>query len=361
MRKDALAFLQALLDAPSPSGYEGPARRLWVDAMEAVADEVRVDVHGNAIATINPGGSPKVMLAGHIDEIGFQICHIDPTGFLRFRPIGGHDMRAIAGRRISIHTARGPVFGVIGKRPIHLIADRNRSTPPPKAQSFWIDAGFSNRKHAEKFIQLGDPATYTEGFSPLRDKLVVARGLDNKVGAFVVAEVLAALAKGRQGKRPAKLAAEVSAVATVQEEIGLRGAQTSAFGLSPDVGIAVDVTWATDNPGGDAREIGEVALGQGPVVVRGANANPRLFDHLTQAAHAGRIPIQIRALPRAAGNDANAIQISGAGVAAGVVGIPQRYMHTPVEICHLGDVDRAIKLLVRTLRGMNARSSFIPE
>lgn len=363
MQKDALAFLQALLDAPSPSGYEGPARRVWLGEMEAIADEVRVDVHGNAIATLNPGGSPKVMLAGHIDEIGFQVCHIEASGFLRFRPIGGHDMRAIAGRRVQIHASGGPVFGVVGKRPIHLIPDRNRSTPPPKVQDLWIDAGFGSRKQAEKSVQLGDPITYAEGFAPLRGQLAVARGFDNKVGAFVVAETLRALksgaSAGRGGKR--KLAAEVSAVATAQEEIGLRGAHTSAFGLAPDVGIAVDVTWATDNPGGEAREIGEVKLGGGPVVVRGPNANPPLFELLIKAGKAARIPLQIRALPRAAGNDANAMQISRAGVAAAVVGIPQRYMHSPVEICHLGDVERAVKLIAQTIRGMDSKTSFIPD
>ncbi len=361
MRKDALTFLQALLDAPSPSGYEGPARRIWLAKMESVADDVRVDVHGNTIATLNPGGSPKVMLAGHIDEIGFQVCHIENSGYLRFRPIGGHDLRAIAGRRVQIHGADGAVFGVIGKRPIHLIPNRNRSTPPPKVQDLWIDAGFTTRKQAEKSVQLGDPITYAEGFAPLRGQLAVARGFDNKVGAFVVAEALRALKTGAGRGRKRALAAEVSAVATAQEEIGLRGAHTSAFGLAPDVGIAVDVTWATDNPGGEAREIGEVKLGGGPVLVRGPNANPRLFEQLTKAAQSSNTPVQIRALPRAAGNDANAIQLSRAGVAAGVVGIPQRYMHSPVEICHLGDVERAVRLIAQTVLGMDARTSFIPD
>lgn len=362
LKTESLDFLRALLDAPSPSGYEGPARRVWMAALEGVADELRVDVHGNAIATLNPGGSPHVMLAGHIDEIGFQVCHIEESGFLRIRPIGGHDMRAVAARRVRIHAAEGDVFGVIGKTPIHLIPDRSRSTPPPKATELWIDAGFSSRKEAAQLISVGDPLTYDESFAPLRGELAVARAFDNKVGAFVVAEVLRRLAARRKGsKKRSNLAAQVSVVATVQEEIGLRGATTAAFGLAPDAGIAVDVTWATDNPGGDARELGECKLGAGPVLVRGPNANPPLYEILRATAHKARIATQLRALPRASGNDANAMQLSRAGVAAGIVAIPQRYMHTPVEVCHLGDIEDAINLLVAALRGLRADTSFIPS
>lgn len=356
MNKSSLTFLENLLNAPSPSGYEGPARKIWLNSLKKVADSLTVDVHGNSIATINPQGSPHIMLAGHIDELGFQICHIESSGLLRFRQIGGHDLRLLEGRRVIIHAEKESVIGVIGKKPIHLIAERNKSLPPPKIQDMWIDAGFSSKKEAEKLITIGDPATYIDDYIPLRNKLSVARGFDNKVGAFVVAEVIQRLSKLKKAFSP-----KVSAVATVQEEIGLRGAQTSAFGLNADIGIAVDVTWATDNPGGDAREIGEVKLGGGPVIVRGPNANPKLYEIFRQAAKTKKIPYQLRALPRAAGNDANAMQISRAGMAAGVVGIPLRYMHTPVEVGHLGDLDHAISLIVATIAKINKRTSFIPQ
>lgn len=355
MKKDAKDFLAALLSAPSPSGYEGPARRVWVAALEHVADSVEVDVHGNAIATLNPQGSPHVMLAGHIDELGFQICHIEASGILRFRTIGGHDLRSLTGRRVNVHTEKEAILGVIGQRPVHLMRDRNRSIAP-RVSELWIDCGFGSRKEAEKIVQVGDAATYVESFEMVRGQIAVARGFDNRVGAFIIAEALSALARNRR-----QLKARVSAVATVQEEIGIRGAKTSAFGLDPDAGIAVDVTWATDNPGGEAREIGEVKLGAGPVLVRGANINPPLYRLLRAAAKKQKIAVQSGSVPGATGTDANAIQLTRAGVAAALVSVPNRYMHSPVEMCHLGDIERSIKLLATTIRSMNADTSFIPH
>lgn len=352
MRKTARSFLEHLIEAPSPSGYEGPAREVWIDHLRDVA-QASVDVHGNAIATINPKGHPHVMLSGHIDEIGFQVCHVEESGYVRFRTIGGHDLQGMAGRRVAIHATGGPVLGVIGKKPIHLMHDRQRATKP-KASEMWIDAGFASRAAALESIEIGDPVTYIEGFARLRDKLAVARGFDNKLGAFTIAEALRLLARTKG------LAAKVTAVATVQEEIGLRGARTSAFGLRPDVGINVDVTWATDDPSADAKEIGEVKLGAGPVLGRGPNANPRLFEMLRAVARKGDIPFQVRALPAAAGNDGNAVQVTRAGVATGLVGIPLRYMHSPVEICHLGDVDAAVQLISATVASFSASTSFIP-
>ncbi|MCA9666834.1 MAG: M42 family metallopeptidase [Myxococcales bacterium] len=354
MKKDAREFLAQLLDAPSPSGYEGPARRVWLARVADVADETSVDVHGNAIATLNPGGSPRVMLAGHMDELGFQIHHIDDNGMLRFRPIGGHDMRQLTGRRVLVHTAKGAIVGVIGQRPIHLIRDR-KTHNAPKYHELWIDCGFADGKEAKRNVDIGDPATYQESFAMLRGEIAVARGFDNRAGAFVVAEVLRAL-KGAKG-----LKAQVTAVATVQEEIGLRGARTAAYGIDPEVGIAVDVTWATDNPGGEARVIGECKLGAGPVLTRGPNINPPLYDMLRTAARRGKISLQHRALPAGSGTDANAIQITRAGVATALLGVPQRYMHSPVELCHLGDLDATVRLIAGTIRQMKPTTSFIPE
>lgn len=356
MKPEMLKFFEDLLNAPSPSGFEGPARRVWCDALKDTADELRVDVHGNAIATINASGSPHVMLAGHIDEIGLQICHIDDKGFMRFRTIGGHDLRTLAGRRIYIHTASGPILGVIGQKPPHLERDLDRDRRSPQnCVEFWIDCGFGNRKQAEKLVQIGDPVTFVETFSLLRNDIAVARTMDNRVGSFVVAEVLNALKKAKG------LKAKVSSVATVQEEIGLRGAHTSTFGLAPDVGIAVDVTWATDNPSADAKMVGEAKLGSGPVLNRGANINPPLFDLMIDTAKKQKIPVQLRSAPTATGTDGNAMQISRSGVATMVIGVPNRYMHSTVEMCHLNDIENTIKLIVATIRRMDAKSSFIPQ
>ena len=354
MKDDALEFLRDMLSAPSPSGYEGPVREIWVDRVGRYADDVRVDVHGNAIATLNPEGSPHVMLAGHMDEIGFQVVHITDKGFIRFRPIGGHDIRALAGRRVEIHSKRGPILGVIGKKPVHLERDRTKS-PAQQPSAYWIDCGYGNRREAEKQIEIGDPITYVEAFSPLRGKLAVSRAFDNKVGAWVVGETLIALSRLKT------LKARVSAVATVQEEIGLRGAHTSAFGLEPDAGVAVDVTWATDDPSADANEIGEVKLGKGPVLVRGPNANAPFLALTRTAAKQAKIPYQLRAIPRGTGTDANAMQLSRAGMAVLVVGVPQRYMHSPVEIVHLGDLDACVKLIAASIRKMSSQTSFVPK
>ncbi|MCB9554641.1 MAG: M42 family metallopeptidase [Deltaproteobacteria bacterium] len=355
MKKTQLQFLSELLDAPSPSGYEGPARRVWCAALEGVADELTVDVHGNAIATLNPKGAPHVMLAGHIDEIGFLVNHIEESGLIRFQPIGGHDMRGIAGRRVWVHAASGPILGVVGKQPVHLMRNRDRSTSPPQASELWIDCGFQKKKEAADVVAIGDPITYVDSFALMRNDIAVARGFDNRVGAFVVAEVLRSL------KRAKGLRARVSAVATVQEEIGLRGATTSAFGLAPDIGIAVDVTWATDNPGGNAREVGEVKLGAGPVLSRGANINPPLLALLEAAAKKANISYQLRASGRATGTDANAIQLTRGGVATALVSIPNRYMHSPVEICHLKDIVNSIKLIADTLRTLTPKTRLIPD
>lgn len=354
MKNESKALLASLLDAPSPSGYEGPARRIWCEALSEVADEVRVDVHGNAIAALNPGGSPRIMLAGHIDELGFQICHIEESGLMRFRPIGGHDLRSVSGRRIHIHTSKGPILAVIGQTPVHLMKDRTRSIPI-RAESMWIDAGFDSRRKAEKVVQIGDPATYVDSFAEINSSVAVARGFDNRVGAFIVGETLRALASTKNLK-PA-----VFAVATVQEEIGIRGAKTSAFGLDPDVGIAVDVTWATDNPGGNAKEIGEVKLGKGPVISRGPNINHALFDLLKSTATRSKIPVQYRSIAGASGTDANAMQLTRAGLATALIGIPNRYMHSPVELCHLKDISDAIRLLTATIKRINSATDFIPH
>jgi endoglucanase len=274
---------------------------------------------------------------------------------LRFRTIGGHDLRSLSGRRVAVHAHGGPVFGVIGQRPVHLVRDRNRSAPPPQAHDLWIDCGFAGHKEAVKLIEIGDPVTYIEGFQLLRNKLAVARGFDNRVGAFIVAETLRALAQTKT------LKARVSAVATVQEEIGLRGAKTSAFGLDPDAGLAVDVTWATDNPGGDPKEIGDVRLGAGPVLVRGPNVNPPLHRLLKSTASKLKISLQHRSIPGASGTDANPLQLTRAGVATALVSIPNRYMHSPVEMCHLGDIEAAVKLIAGTIKTLGPKTSFIPD
>ena len=354
MREASKRFLRELLEAPGPSGYEGPVRSVWTAEVSSYADAIEVDVHGNAIASYNAGGGPRVMLAGHMDELGFQIIYIDDRGYLYFDTIGGFDLGMVPGRKVRIHTRKGPVLGVLGKKPIHLMKAEERSKVPAKHE-LWIDIGVSSGDKARTIVEIGDPVTYDPNFEELRGDLVVSRATDNKAGAWVVAEAMRRVTRAKKACR-----ASLFSVATVQEEIGLRGAKTSAYGVDPLVGIAVDVTWAMDHPGVDKRQVGECVLGGGPVINRGANINPVVFDRLVAVAKKKKIPHQIMAEPGGTGTDANAIQLSRAGVAAALVSLPQRYMHTPVEVVSLKDLDNTAKLLAEFVLSLEKDARFIP-
>ncbi len=334
-------FLVDLLNARSPSGYEGEAHAVVDRVIKPVADVYEKDTLGNRIATINPKGSPTLMLAGHIDELGLLIRYVDKEGFLYFDTIGGHDKIMISGRRVEILTKNGAVKGVTGKRAVHLMNPEDRKKVPELHQ-MWIDIGAKTKKEALKVVQIGDPAVYDQSFELLRGSVGVARAFDNKAGAYVVNEALRRLAKV---KKPA-LKAKVVAVSTSQEEIGTRGAITAAYSVNPDFAIAVDVSHATDHPDCDNRKFGETKLGAGPILTRGANINPIIFNQLIDCAEKDAIPYQVEADPRPTGTDGRAIQIGRAGVATAVLSIPLRYMHTPSEIVDLEDIENCIKLIV---------------
>lgn len=352
MRKKSYDFLKSILESPSPSGYEQPVQKLWKDYSEHFA-ETKTDSHGNVIGFINPQGTPRIMFSGHCDEIGFLVKYIDEKGFLYFGPIGGFDEGIIPGRRVVVHTSEGAIPGVIGKAPIHLIKpdDRKKAT---EISDMWIDIGVKDKKDAEKIITIGDPVTYTYNFMELRNNLYVARGFDDRIGSFTVLEVLRELSESKG------LDAAVYSVSSVQEEVGLRGAKTSAYGIDPEVGIAVDVTFATDQPGVEQKRVGEINLGGGPVIARGPNINPVVFDLLVKTAKKAKIPYQIEGISRISGTDADPIQTTRAGVASGLVSIPLRYMHTPVETLDLSDVEKTIKLLAAFCEELKPGMKFIP-
>lgn len=354
MRKSSKAFLEALLSAPSPSGYEGPVREVWRTEVEKYADEVKVDVHGNAIGVFNGDGTPRIMLAGHMDELGFQVFHIDDNGYIYFDTIGGFDLSLVSGRKVRIHTAKGEVLGVIGKKPVHLMEGEERKKIPDRHE-MWIDIGAKDYKEARHLVAVGDPITTDVNFEILRRNLAVSRGFDNKMGAYIVAETLRNV-----NSSPSRPKVALYSVATVQEEIGLRGAKTSAYGIDPLVGIALDVTCATDHPGIDKRKSGNVEVGKGPVISRGANVNPVVFDRLVNLAEKNKIPYQIEAVSGGTGTDANVIQLSRSGVATGLVSVALRYMHTPVEILSLKDLDYTVNLLTEFVLTMDGKVNFIP-
>jgi putative aminopeptidase FrvX len=352
MHDSSLAFLKTLLETPSPSGFERPVQDVVRGWARPCADEVRTDRHGNAIAIRNPAGQPRIMLAGHCDQIGLMVQHIDDNGYLYVQPIGGWDMQVLLGQYLTVWTRQGPIAGVVSRRAPHLLTSEERNKVP-QFTDIWIDVGAKDRKEAESAVTPGDPVTFVLGYRELRNGLAAAPGMDDKVGVWTVMEALRLL-KGRP------LHAAVYCVSTVQEEVGLRGATTSTYGIHPAVGIAVDVCHATDTPGNDKKSLGDTRLGNGPAVFRGPNINPHVFERLQETARVHEIGIQVRGAPRATGTDANAMQLSRDGVATALVGIPNRYMHSPVEVVALDDLNRAARLLAEFCAGVTPQMDWTP-
>lgn len=349
-------FLRRLLDTPSPSGFEQQIQQVVRDYARDFADEVATDRHGNVFANRFPEGrpadAPRILLAGHCDQIALMVQHIDENGYLYVQPIGGWDMQVLLGQHLTVWTKTGPVPGVVARRAIHLLKPEERTKVPDFAD-VWVDIGAKDRADAESVVRHGDPVTFEFGYRPLRNGLAASPAMDDKVGLWVVMEAVRLL-------KDKSLKAAVYGVSTVAEEIGLRGAITASYGVDPTVGIAVDVTHATDTPGNDKKTQGDIKCGAGPVLFRGPNISPRVFDLLDELAKAHGIPVQVRGVPRATGTDANAIQVSRAGVACGLLGIPNRYMHSPVEVVHLDDLTNAAKLLAEFCLAVGPETNWIP-
>jgi putative aminopeptidase FrvX len=339
-------FLTELLNARSPSGSEYEAQVVFDRHVQPAADAYANDAMGNRLATLNPDGDPTLMLAGHIDELGLMVTYVNKEGFLYFQTIGGHDRSVISGRRVVIQTAGGPVKGVTGKRAVHLLDDADRKKVP-EIHEMWIDIGVKTKQEALERVSIGDAATYDHGFELLHGSIGAARAFDDKVGAYIVGETLIRLSRDKK-----KLAAKVVSVATVQEEIGVRGATTAAYAVNPHLAVAVDVSHATDHPDCDNRKFGEIKLGAGPILTRGPNINPKIYERLVRAAKKLKLPYQLEGESRPTGTDARAMQMGRGGVATGLVCVPLRYMHTPSEIVDLNDVEGCVRLLVEFAKGL---------
>lgn len=355
MKASSREFLRRLLDSPGPSGFETAPARVWREEAESIADTVRTDISGNCIATINPDAAPRIMLAGHIDEIGLMIVHVDDDGFLYFSTIGGWDSQVLVGQRVEIIGGGGTVQGVIGKKAVHLMGTEEQDKVS-KVTDLWIDIGAKNKKDALRRVSVGDPAVLVGQAVELPNGRMVSRSIDNRIGAFVILEALRLL------RRPRPKVA-VHAVATVREEIAWTGggARTSATGLNPNVAVVVDVTHATDHPAVEKKEHGDVKLGGGPVLSRGSSINPKVFEALVDTAQKERIPFARSAAPRDTGTDADAIHSSLQGIPTGLISIPNRYMHTPNEMVDTRDLERAAKLLASFARRVTARTDFTPR
>lgn len=349
-------FLTRLLDVPGPSGHEAAAAAEWRSEAERFSDRVWCDVHGSAFAEIGAGGSPTVMLAGHIDEIGLMIHHIDDSGYLYLQPVGGWDPQVLVGQRVDILGDRGPVTGVIGRAAPHLMEKEEREKAV-KIKDLWIDIGARGDAEARSRVGIGDVAVIRSDTVRLGEGRLAARSVDDRVGAAVALEAL------RRAKQKGAMA-HVVAVATTQEEIGARsggGARTSSYEVDPAAAIVIDVTHATDHPQIDQKEHGDVKLGGGPVLSRGAVINPALYRKLVEAAESAGIPFQVLASPSASSTDADNIFTSRAGVATAIVSVPNRYMHSPNQMVDFADVERAAELVGECLARLPARATFLPE
>ena len=355
MTPESLAFLKSLLDTPGPSSFEAAPARIWRAEAEKLADSVQADVGGNSFATINAESRPRLMLAGHIDEIGIMVTHIDEEGYLSFDTIGGWDHQVFVGQRVLLIGRARQITGVVGKRAIHLMEKEDREKVS-RVEDLWIDIGAQNRAEAQSRVRIGDPGVLAAGVLEFPNGRLVSRCIDNRIGAFVVLEALRLLAT----QRPQ---ASVTAVATTREEIAATGggARSSANRLEPDVAIVVDVTHATDYPGIEKRKHGDYRLGGGPALARGASVSEMVFEMLVEAAEAEQIPYSIEAASRDTHTDAEAIFNAHRGVATALVSVPNRYMHSPNEMVALEDLDRTARLLAAFARKLGPETSFVPR
>jgi putative aminopeptidase FrvX len=340
MREQSLNFLRTLVNTPSPVGHEVRGQRVWLDYAGEFADETFSDAYGNCVAVLNKGGSPRLMLAGHADEIAMSVNYINEDGFIYVRKMGGVNAAITKAQRVIIHSSRGnPVKGVVGNVAPHLMKEE-KDHKVPQMHDLFIDIGVSSRKDAQELVRVGDPVTLADEFDLLRNDLAVARAFDNRIGTFAVAEALRLL-KGSK----TKLRAEVCAVSNVQEEVGLLGARQIAYSLKPDVALVVDVTHATDYPTVNKLQHGDVKIGKGPTITHGGCNHPEVVARIESVAKGKKIPLQHEAMSNTSGTDTDAIFWTRGGIASALISLPNRYMHSPVEVVSLKDLEMIPELL----------------
>jgi endoglucanase len=343
--------LRSLLTAPGPSGYEGAAAKVWREAAAAFA-AVSSDTLGSSVALVDgTGNGPLLAIVGHIDEIGVIVTHVGDDGFVYFRPIGGWSAEVLLAQRIELQTKNGTLIGVVGR-------PRRKTKPgeePPKTEldDLHLDIGAQDAEEARGLVRPGDPGVVAAEPVEFPNRRVVSRAMDNRLGAYVALEAARLVAEGGGAS------GAVAAVAAVQEEVGdFGGARTSVFALEPDVALAVDVTHATDQPGGDPKQDGDHKLGSGAAISRGSTINPRVFELLVETAEAEGIPYTIEVSAGTTSTDMDAMHISRAGLATGLVSIPLRYMHSPTEVVSLDDVEACAKLIAAFARRLAPGMSF---
>lgn len=351
MKATSSSFLESLLDTYGLSGWETAVQKKWLDYVSAFAHETGSDAYGNAYAIINPTGSPRVMVVGHADEIGYQVNHITAEGFLYIVRVGGTDVSLARGQRVVVHGERGPVTGVIGSLPMHLQKEKGKENHV-EIHDLFVDIGASSKADALKQVDVGDPITFKSSWDRLGKDLYTARAADNRIGIFAAAETL------RRCSEMKKLNACVIAVSTIQEENGLYGASMVGHSLKPDAAIIFDVGHATDTPVCDYKKHGEIHLGKGPMISKGSVNHPVLVERLLKTATKNKVAIQLATDPRGSGTDADAIFLQRGGVPCAVVSLPNRYMHSTIEVFHAGDLQDMSRLSAAFIESIAVNESF---
>ncbi|MEX2403779.1 MAG: M42 family metallopeptidase [Balneolales bacterium] len=350
--KKATTFLEELLITPSPTGFEANGQKVWTNYVSQSADDIEIDAYGSAFARLNVTGTTKtVMLEAHCDEIGMIIQHIDDSGFISVNRLGGSDPAIARAKKVYIHSRKGRVAGIVGNTAVHLQDRDNQKQPGWK--DLFIDIGAQNRDEALEMVQIGDPVTYADDFEFLSDDLLSGRALDNRIGGFIIAEVIR-----RLSSRKKDLKVNVVALNAVQEEIGGFGARMMSYRLMPNAALVTDVTHATDTPGINQKEHGRVKLGDGPTITHGAASHPKLIERIEQVADNKEIAIQHEAAGVRTGTDTDSIYYQQSGIPSALISLPLRYMHSPVEMASMVDVQNLISLMEEAVISMEKMESF---
>lgn len=347
-------FLEELLITPSPTGYEKEGVKVWKDYVDQFADEVVTDAYGSAAAKINMSGDvATVMLEAHCDEIGMVVQHITDQGYVYVNKLGGSDSTIARAKKVFIHNKRGRVVGVTGNTAIHLQDKKNGGGKEPAWKDIYVDIGVSSKEEALEMVQIGDPITYASDMEFLSDDRLTARALDNRIGGYIIAE---AMRKISEQKKDLKV--NVIALNSIQEEVGGFGARMMSYRFMPDVALVTDVTHATDTPGIDQKEHGTVELGKGPTVQHGGANHPKVVEFLEEVCENHKIDIQHEATSVRTGTDTDSIFYQQTGIPSALISLPLRYMHSPVEICSMKDVDVLVDLMVKAVLSMRPDQTF---
>jgi putative aminopeptidase FrvX len=352
--KDSYSFLEKLLITPSPTGYEVEGQKVWKEYVSKYSDRVESDTYGSAIAKIDTNPDViTVMIEAHVDEIGMVVQHISDNGFVTLNKLGGSDSTIARAKRVNIHNKNGRVTGVVGNTAIHLQDTKNGGGKQPAWKDIYVDLGVSSKEEALELVQIGDPVTYTDEVELLNDEIITARAIDNRIGGFVIAQVM----KNLKSKKK-NLKVNVIALNSVQEEVGGFGARMMSYRHMPDVALVTDVTHATDTPGIDNKEHGTVKLGQGPSVQHGGANHPKVVSFIEEIAKKKKIDIQHEATSVRTGTDTDSIFYQRTGIASALISLPLRYMHSPVETASLKDVKSLIQLMTETILAMAPDETF---